>query len=104
LTRELAADAGELRSRSTKVQITMPQPVERDLEESRKRLCDWLGKKLPAADGLRISELTGPSETGFSSDTLLFTAEYRAAKTSWCASDPPASPSFRSTTSPSSTA
>jgi aminoglycoside phosphotransferase (APT) family kinase protein len=79
LTRELAADAGELRSRSTKVQITMPQPVERDLEESRKRLCDWLGKKLPAADGLRISELTGPSETGFSSDTLLFTAEYTEA-------------------------
>lgn len=57
----------------------MPQPVERDLAESRARLRDWLGKKLPAADDLRISELRGPSETGFSSDTLLFTAEYREA-------------------------
>jgi aminoglycoside phosphotransferase (APT) family kinase protein len=54
----------------------MPGPKERDLEATRVALRGWLGSKLPGAEKLEISELSGPSATGFSSDTLLFDASY----------------------------
>ncbi len=50
----------------------MPGPKERDLEATRAALAKWLGEKLGAP--VALSELTGPSDTGFSSDTLLFDA------------------------------
>jgi aminoglycoside phosphotransferase (APT) family kinase protein len=49
----------------------MPVP-QRDLELTRKRLIDWLSTRLEDASDLRMSELSGPGATGFSSDTLMF--------------------------------
>jgi len=49
----------------------MPVP-RRDLEETRERLAGWLARRLPGARELRLSALSGPGETGFSNDTLLF--------------------------------
>ena len=54
----------------------MPAPKHRDLDLTRNQLSRWLAEKLPGARDLRAGELTGPSETGFSSDTLLFDAEW----------------------------
>jgi len=53
----------------------MPAP-RRDLELTHRQLRDWLRRKLPQARDLTITDLSGPSETGFSSDTLLFDAEW----------------------------
>ncbi len=55
----------------------MPAPRGRDLELTRRRLTNWLAAQLPQADSLRLSELTGPGATGFSSDTLMFDLDYR---------------------------
>ena len=54
----------------------MPPPKKRDLALTRRQLCTWLGRKLEGARDLRLGELTGPSETGFSSDTVMFDAEW----------------------------
>jgi aminoglycoside phosphotransferase (APT) family kinase protein len=54
----------------------MPGPRERDLEATRRRLAPWLRERL-GADEVSLSELCGPSETGFSSDTLMFEARAR---------------------------
>jgi len=51
----------------------MPQPIGRDLAETAERLQGWLGKRLPEAESIRIEDLRGPKDTGFSSDTLMFT-------------------------------
>ncbi len=49
----------------------MPVP-QRDLELTRKQLREWFAARLPEARKLELSELRGPSLTGFSSDTLMF--------------------------------
>lgn len=49
----------------------MPMPKNRDLDETRARLERWLARHLPEASNLAITNLRGPSDTGFSSDTLL---------------------------------
>jgi aminoglycoside phosphotransferase (APT) family kinase protein len=50
----------------------MPAPRGRDFELTRKRLAEWLGDRLGSdARSLRVSPLSGPDATGFSSDTLL---------------------------------
>jgi aminoglycoside phosphotransferase (APT) family kinase protein len=54
----------------------MPAPKERDLEQTRKQLEDWLATKLPDATGISVGELSGPSTSGFSSDTLIFDARW----------------------------
>ncbi len=54
----------------------MPPPKRRDLELTRRQLCDWLRARLPGAVDLQISDLCGPSTTGFSSDTLMFDAQW----------------------------
>jgi len=54
----------------------MPQPIGRDLDETRKQLLAWLAQRLPEAGQLRIDELRGPKDTGFSSDTLMFALDY----------------------------
>jgi aminoglycoside phosphotransferase (APT) family kinase protein len=56
----------------------MPAPKARDLTLTRRQLGDWLRAQLPKARDLCLSELTGPSETGFSSDTLLFETHWTA--------------------------
>lgn len=56
----------------------MPVP-RRDLDVTRLQLLAWFGSKMPRAAGLRISELSGPATTGFSSDTLLFDLEWDEA-------------------------
>ena len=60
----------------------MPQPIGRDLDETRTQLVRWLGDRLPEARGLRVDELRGPKDTGFSSDTLMFTLDYEERGTS----------------------
>jgi aminoglycoside phosphotransferase (APT) family kinase protein len=54
----------------------MPQPIGRDLNDTRHRLVDWLANRLPGATRLRIENLRGPKDTGFSSDTLMFGLRY----------------------------
>ena len=53
----------------------MPAP-RRDLELTNRQLRDWLRRKLPGVRDLAINDLGGPSETGFSSDTLMFDVEW----------------------------
>lgn len=50
----------------------MPEPTGRDLDETRSKLTRWLADRLPNAAKLHIEALRGPSDTGFSSDTLMF--------------------------------
>ncbi len=54
----------------------MPQPIGRDLDRTRDQLIAWLGKRLPGAGRLRVEDLRGPKDTGFSSDTLMFALGY----------------------------
>ncbi len=49
----------------------MPQPNERDLERTQRQLGAWLAERVDA-DEIQIEGPKGPSETGFSSDTLMF--------------------------------
>jgi aminoglycoside phosphotransferase (APT) family kinase protein len=55
----------------------MPKPLERDLEETRSTLLDWLSRVIPDGERLELSELCGPKDTGFSSDTLMFDLRFR---------------------------
>ncbi len=57
----------------------MPAPRGRDLEVTRQRLSDWFAARLPDADSIRISDLKGPGNTGFSNDTLMFDLAVREA-------------------------
>jgi len=62
----------------------MPAPLGRDFELTRKQLEDWLPGRLAERFGdvsdVRVGELGGPEATGFSSDTLLFDVDFRAAE------------------------
>ena len=55
----------------------MPQPKGRDLERTAEALARWLRARLPQAQALHVTDLRGPKDTGFSSDTLLFTLDWR---------------------------
>src|SRR5450759_114297 len=54
----------------------MPHPEKRDLELTQKQLCAWLAGKFPDARNLAIAVHGGPSSSGFSSDTILFDADW----------------------------
>jgi aminoglycoside phosphotransferase (APT) family kinase protein len=54
----------------------MPNFEKRDLDLTTKQLEAWFREKLPRAEGLAVSGLAGPSDTGFSSETLLFELAY----------------------------
>lgn len=56
----------------------MPPP-KRDLESTRNRLQAWFQRRLRDARDLSVGELRGPSDTGFSSDTLLFDLRWRTS-------------------------
>src|SRR5258706_1696463 len=55
----------------------MPLPTARDPGEMRKRLRAWLERVLPAGAAPEVSEVSAPSGTGLSSETLLFDAQWR---------------------------
>ena len=57
----------------------MPVPNQRDAELTCSLLTAWLGDHLPHAEGLTVSGLHTPSASGFSSETLLFDAEWAQA-------------------------
>ena len=54
----------------------MPLPTQRDHEALRLRLLDWLAQQLPAGSDPKISALSIPEASGFSSETLLFDATW----------------------------
>ncbi len=54
----------------------MAHPEKRDLDLTQRQLAGWFAGKLAGARDIRIAGLSSPSETGFSSDTLLFDAEW----------------------------
>lgn len=55
----------------------MPIPQQRDLSAARHALREWLAGQLRDAHDLRISKISGPGFTGFSSETLLFDATWQ---------------------------
>jgi aminoglycoside phosphotransferase (APT) family kinase protein len=55
----------------------MPTPWKRDLEADRRKLSGWLERQLPAGAQPRLSELTTPTASGFSNDTLLCDLAWR---------------------------
>ena len=57
----------------------MPTPWERDLVLARRRLTEWMQRMLPGASGLELSELVAPQSSGFSNETLLFSARWHDA-------------------------
>jgi aminoglycoside phosphotransferase (APT) family kinase protein len=57
----------------------MPQPIGRDIDDTRIKLTRWLEQRLPEAKELAVENLRGPGTTGFSSDTLMFDLHWRQA-------------------------
>jgi len=57
----------------------MPHPEKRDPEQIRRQLLPWLARRLPQAKALELRDLRSPSDTGFSSDTLLFELHWEQA-------------------------
>mgnify|MGYP005843976147 FL=1 len=57
----------------------MPAP-RRDLQHTQRLLEQWLAQRLGCPGEVEVSRLRGPTETGYSSDTLLFDAEVRRGK------------------------
>lgn len=55
----------------------MPVPDQRDLEQTRTTLAPWLAAHL-GTPSVEIGEISTPSLTGFSSETLIFDATWRA--------------------------
>jgi aminoglycoside phosphotransferase (APT) family kinase protein len=55
----------------------MPKPLERDLDATRSCLVDWFARVIPGGSEFKVGELRGPSDTGFSSDTLIFDLTHR---------------------------
>jgi aminoglycoside phosphotransferase (APT) family kinase protein len=51
----------------------------RDPVELQRALATWLEGRLPQASGVAVSEVTSPSATGMSSETLLFDASWKEA-------------------------
>jgi len=54
-------------------------PGKRDLDAIRPRLEAFLALRRPEAEALAVEDLRAPSNTGFSSETLMFTARWREA-------------------------
>jgi aminoglycoside phosphotransferase (APT) family kinase protein len=52
----------------------MALPTQRDPDETRKRLAEWLGLQLPGARDIEVGEIGGPAYTGYSHETLIFDA------------------------------
>lgn len=50
----------------------MALPTERDQEETRARLREWLASRVLDVEDIRVSEIGGPAYTGYSHETLMF--------------------------------
>ena len=46
------------------------------MDQARSQLVKWLGGKITGAKDLEISEITEPTTSGFSNETLLFSIDY----------------------------
>ena len=57
----------------------MPIPEQRDSERSRAQLASWLAKALRADGDVTLSAFRGPGATGFSNETILVDACWKAA-------------------------
>lgn len=55
----------------------MPVAGQRDPEQTRKALVEWLTRQLPGATGVEVPMLEVPQATGFSNETFLFDATWR---------------------------
>lgn len=55
----------------------MPIPQPRDVDATRIQLTTWLARKLPDATGVAVGDITLPSGSGFSNETLLIDASWR---------------------------
>ena len=58
----------------------MPIPQARDVDATRSQLTAWLQRKLPHATDLSVGEITLPSGSGFSNETLLVDASWRGGE------------------------
>src|SRR5579884_2546834 len=56
----------------------MPIPEQRDRAEAARRLAGWLAERLGADGAVDISDVHGPTATGFSSETLIVNARWTA--------------------------
>lgn len=54
----------------------MPAQGQYDIDQIRRRLEQWLGAKIPGAEGLAVGDIGAPGETGFSSETMLIDASW----------------------------
>lgn len=54
----------------------MPIPDQRDRGTTRRALTTWLGERLGAPGAVDLSAITGPVDTGFSNETLVFDATW----------------------------
>ncbi len=54
----------------------MPEPAQRDLDLTRRRMEGWLAEQLPEVSDIRVTHLEKPGASGFSNDTLLMDIEY----------------------------
>jgi aminoglycoside phosphotransferase (APT) family kinase protein len=57
----------------------MAIPEQRDLGEARPAIQRWLATKLPGASDIEVGEITSPSASGFSNETLLLDASWTEA-------------------------
>ena len=61
-----------------------PAKAVRDPESYREALDGWMRQQLPEADGLRVPDVDMPRATGFSNETVFFSASclsYQTART-----------------------
>ncbi len=54
----------------------MPEPIGRDNEQTRRHLLEWIEREHPEQGAIAVHLHGGPSDTGFSSDTLMFALEH----------------------------
>src|SRR5439155_2198973 len=66
-----------VRQRAASIMRSMAHPEKRDLARARARLEAFLASGRPGAEELAIADLRAPSNTGFSSETLLFEVHWR---------------------------
>lgn len=59
----------------------MPIPQARDVDVTRTQLTGWLQRQLPQARDVAVGEITLPSGSGFSNETLLVDASWREGDT-----------------------
>ena len=59
----------------------MPVGGQRDPDQTRAALIDWLGRQVPGAHEIEIENLMVPQSTGFSNETFLFDAEWALGAT-----------------------